>query len=315
MDMTGSTTNSSATVWKWSFPLSSTDAVPNQQTPFIWAVNPSNNPVANNAASLKQHKSYGTLFLDLTKPYNTATGQDVGTPATASSSTSSSSSDPSSSDSSASSDPEEDQRTLSMSNNLIIAHMVFMILAWLVLVPAAILVGRYGRLLFKWFPVHRNIQMVASVFVLIAFILIVVEVGSGEHFDSDHAKAGLAIFIIMILQMVLGILGHRTKRFHVSRIVHVVVGLGTTAAAVWNCTSGLLLWDWAPPRWSTYVIWAWAALLAVIYLIGLVFLPKDLRQHKQHTLSEKNDVLQSHDTDTPYELETPTSDLGPQHRI
>lgn len=301
MDMASSTTNSTATVWKWSFPMSSTDAAPNKQTPFIWALNKDNNPAASNDARLRQHKSYGTMFLDLTKPYNAATAQDIGTPATASTSTDSSS------------DSQDEPRTLNMSNKMIIAHMVFMILAWLILVPAAILTARYGRLMFTWFPVHRNVQIAAFVSVLIGFIIIVVEVGDGPHFDSDHAKAGLAIFIIMFLQMVLGLLGHRTKRFHVSRIIHVVVGLGVTVTAVWNCTEGLQLWDWGPPHWAGYVLWAWAALLLVIYLVGLVFLRKDLRQHKQDTLSEKQGAL-SQDSGTYLAGESPTSDLGPQQR-
>lgn len=281
MDMAASTTNATTTVWKWAFPLSSTDPTPNKQTAFIWAVNKGNNPADASDAHLKQHKSYGTTFLDMTKPYTAAnTGSTVDTPATSSSS--------SNSDSGADGEANDDEepRALGMSNNLIIAHMVFMILAWLILVPAAILVARYGRLLFHWFPVHRNIQLAAFVSVLIAFILIVVEVGSGEHFDSDHAKAGLAIFVVLFVQMALGLVGHRTKRFHVSRIVHVVVGLGITVTAVWNVTSGLQLWDWGVPMWATYVVWAWGALLLVIYLVGLVFLRKDLRQHRE--LGEKD---------------------------
>jgi hypothetical protein len=125
--------------------------------------------------------------------------------------------------------------------------------------------------------------MAAFVVVLIAFILIVVEVGRGGdgHFESTHGKAGLAIFILMIVQIVLGAVGHKTKRFNVSRIVHVVLGLGVTGAAIWNSTEGLSLWDWGPPRWAKWILWIWAAVLAVAYLAGLALLPRDLRQWRQ----------------------------------
>lgn len=159
--------------------------------------------------------------------------------------------------------------------------MVMMIVAWFILVPAAILIGRFGRTFFTWFPVHRNIQIVAFLFVLIGIVLIIAEVGSGEHFESTHAKVGLAVFILMFVQSVLGAVGHKFKRFHVSRIVHVVLGLGVTVLAVWNSTTGLSLWQWGVPRWAGWILWIWAGVLAIAYLAGLALLPRDLREWRK----------------------------------
>ncbi|PWY98402.1 CBD9-like protein [Testicularia cyperi] len=267
--------NSTGTVWKWTFPMSSSDSTPTSSTPFIWAVNKNDNPTTSVSAHLKQHKNFGTFFLDLTKAYDaSSSGSSSGSGSGSSSGNSNGVLTPSSASS------DESTRTLNMSNNLIIAHMVFMILAWFLLVPSAILVGRFGRTLFTWFPVHRNIQIAAFVSVLIAFVIIVIEVakGGGGHFDNTHGRAGLAIFIVMILQMALGQVGHVTKRFNPSRVVHVVIGLGVTVAAIWNSTEGLSLWEWGAPNWARWVLWAWAALMAVIYLAGLALLPKDLRE-------------------------------------
>lgn len=213
------------------------------------------------------------MTLDLTKPYDasassSSSGSDTGSGTTVNPAT-------------GAGNENQSNRILNRSNNLIIAHMVTMIVAWYILVPAAILIGRFGRALFTWFPVHRNIQIVAFLFVLIGLILIIVEVGSGTHFDSTHAKVGLAIFIIMLVQMALGALGHKTKRFHVSRIVHVVIGLTITVLAVWNATTGLSLWQWGPPRWASWILWIWFALVALAYVAGLALLPRDLRHWRE----------------------------------
>ena len=272
MEEHNSFSNSSGTVWAWSFPMSSSET-PSASTYFIWAANKNNNPSSSTSSHLKKHTDYGTLTLDLTKPYSaaaassegTANGQPV-TPATGSSLK-----------------QQNSNRALNYSNKMIIAHMVMMIVAWFILVPAGILIGRYGRTFFKWFPYHRGIQITAFVLVLIAFILIVVEVqkGGGGHFNNSHGKAGLAIFIIMFCQILIGIVGHHFKRFNPTRIFHVIVGLGVTVAAVWNSTEGLQLWQWAPPQFAQWILWIWAGLLLLAYLAGLAFLPRDLREWKQ----------------------------------
>ena len=283
METKHSFSNSSGTVWAWSFPMSGSDTTPSASTQFIWAVNKNDNPASSTSASIKRHTSYGSMTLDLTKPYdassssssshgNTGSGTSV-TPATQGSASNS-------------------NRILSRTNNLIIAHMVMMIVAWFILVPAAILIGRFGRTFFTWFPVHRNIQMVAFLFVLIGIILIIAEVGSSEHFTSTHAKVGLAVFILMFVQAVLGAVGHKFKRFHVSRLVHVILGLGVTVLAVWNATTGLSLWQWGVPRWAGWILWIWAGVLAIAYLAGLALLPRDLCEWRKshHNAGEEKEV-------------------------
>ncbi|KAJ1018537.1 hypothetical protein NDA16_004819 [Ustilago loliicola] len=275
--------NSSGTVWAWSFPLSASDRAPTSTTPFIWANNKNDNPASSTTASIRRHTAYGVFNLDLIKPYD---------PSSSSSSDSGSSSSlkPGSNTGS----QNQSSRILNRRNNIIIAHMVMMIIAWFLLVPAGILIGRYGRTFFKWFPVHRAVMGAAFLFVLLGFIIIVAQTSSGdEHFSSTHAKTGLAIIIIMVLQGVLGLVGHKTKRFNPSRIVHVVIGLGVTMLAVWNSTEGLSLWSWGVPQWAGWILWIWAGLLALAYLGGLALLPRDLRQWRadQNGSQEKQNML------------------------
>lgn len=279
--------NSSGTVWAWSFPLSASDPAPTSITPFIWASNKNNNPASSTTASIRRHNAYGFFNLDLTKPY------DASSSSSGSGSGSTSSLKPGSN--TGSQNQNGASRILNRHNNIIIAHMVLMIVAWFLLVPAAILIGRYGRTFFKWFPVHRGIMGAAFLFVLVAFIIIVAETSSsgGNHFSSTHAKAGLAVFIIMLAQIALGVLGHKTKRFNPSRIVHVVIGLGVTVLAIWNATEGLQMWSWGAPRWASWILWIWAGILALAYLGGLALLPRDLRQWREErsSSSEKQNNL------------------------
>ncbi|KAJ9477280.1 hypothetical protein PHBOTO_006491 [Pseudozyma hubeiensis] len=278
MEPAHSFSNSSGTVWAWSFPMSGSESAPSESTPFIWAVNKEDNPASSTTSSIRRHTAFGSITLDLTKPYTSGSSSSSGstpvTPATGGGNTEK---------------QDQSHRVLNRNNRLIIAHMVMMIFAWFILVPAAILIGRYGRTFFTWFPAHRGIQIAAFVFVLIGMVLIIVEVGSGTHFDSMHAQAGLAVFIIMFVQMLLGAVGHKTKRFNPSRIVHVVIGLGVTVVAMWNATAGLKLWRWGVPRWATWILWIWFAVLAVAYLAGLALLPRDLRQWREKSANARGE--------------------------
>ncbi len=134
-----------------------------------------NNPAASTSAHLRQHTSYGSMTLDLTKPYSASTSGTSGgsgtpvTPATGGNLT-------------------ESSRILNRSNKLIIAHMVFMILAWFILVPAAILVGRYGRTFFKVVP--RASQHPDRCFPLRPhrIVLIIVEVGQANTLTAPTLR-------------------------------------------------------------------------------------------------------------------------------
>ncbi|PWN51238.1 CBD9-like protein, partial [Violaceomyces palustris] len=269
-----SKSNSSMTVWSWSFPVTS---APSSSEYHIWAYNNQRTPSSSSASSsISEHNAYGTLTLDLTKAYNPTTdsGSSVTTPGSSPSSSSSSNSEGGQSASG------DGARVLNSSNKLIIAHMVFMILAWLIVSPLAVLIGRWGRTFFKWFPIHRNLQIVTVLLFAIGFVLILIEVGKeagAEHFDSNHAKAGLAILILVAIQLVLGQLGHKTKRWNPVRIVHVILGLVTTFLAIWNCAEGLEIWDWQPAKWSRYLVFIWGGLILIAYLAGLTMLPRDLR--------------------------------------
>lgn len=91
-----------------------------------------------------------------------------------------------------------------------------MLFAWLILVPLAVLLARFGRTFFNWFPSHRGIQLATLLFVFIAFFLGIAAMcvqGAKHHFNHIHHKLGLTILILLFVQVALGAVAHhyRTK--------------------------------------------------------------------------------------------------------
>jgi len=106
-----------------------------------------------------------------------------------------------------------------------------MVLAWMLIVPVGILFARYGRTLFTWFPVHRAIQIVGAVFILIGSALAFSAVASrgGGHFTSSHGKSGIGLLVAHGQQMILGIASHwyrgKTGRRWIGYL-HMPLGIG-----------------------------------------------------------------------------------------
>lgn len=279
-------------VFSWSFPQ---QAAPGNAFVHIWAKNTATTPGADANSPISVHRGHGGFALDLTKPYNgEAPAVPTGVAAltdfrgSTSTTTSSSGSGSSSGGSSGSSGGIQPMRDLNMYNNRIwIAHMVFMLLAWLILVPAAVLTARFGRTLFKWFPAHRGLALAAFVSVTIGFFLAVGGIARAppKHFSAKHMKVGLAIYILMFVQLVLGQTGHLVRRKTGSRItsfIHAPLGLFIFALAIWNCYLGFEIWSWwQVPRSATWVVAAWGILFAVVYLAGLLLFPKQQKAEEE----------------------------------
>jgi hypothetical protein len=85
-----------------------------------------------------------------------------------------------------------------------------MVVGWMLIAPLGILIARYGRTMFKWFPVHRGMQSVAFLLIFIGFFLAVAAVGleGGPHFAETHDIAGLVLFLLLIVQVALGVASH-----------------------------------------------------------------------------------------------------------
>lgn len=107
---------------------------------------------------------------------------------------------------------------------------MLMVLAWMLFFPLGIFLARFGRALFPWFSAHRGVQLFGFFLVFIAFFLVIaaVSIADGSHFSNTHGKLGLALFMLLIAQVLLGFLAHdvraRTKKRFVG-FLHIPLGL------------------------------------------------------------------------------------------
>ena len=99
--------------------------------------------------------------------------------------------------------------------DLIVAHGAMMIIAWAVFAPVGIALAtvlKKGKSPL-WFKAHRALLMLALVFTLVAFFMVVfTKEGGGEEdgypprFSSPHTSAGFAVVLLGCLQAVSGAL-------------------------------------------------------------------------------------------------------------
>lgn len=279
------------TVLSWTWPQTSE---PGSSMQHIWARNPSQTFTSTDAgSSISMHANDGKFTLDFSTAY---TGESPAVPdgvtalpayAGSAASTSNTTSTPTSSSGSGASSGGHIRALDMMQNRLFITHMVFMLLGWLVLVPAGILLARFGRTFFTWFPYHRGLMLAAVVSVTIAFFVAVAAVGklSGNHFANRHERLGLAVFIIMLVQAALGQAGHviRAKSgVRVQNFVHILLGLTTFGLAIWTIIEGFEVWAWwGVPKAASIVVYVWVGVLGAVFLAGLLLVPKELRKAKE----------------------------------
>ncbi|UZJ57531.1 hypothetical protein CBS101457_006851 [Exobasidium rhododendri] len=180
-------------------------------------------------------------------------------------------------------------------NRIVLVHLLFVIMAWLILAPAAILVSRYGRTLFKWYPHHRNLQIGTLVFFIIGFGLGIEAATPAPLGEQTHYQVGVAIFIIVWFQAALGLVAHRISGRRWIGLIHAPVGLILFGLAVWNMETGFSLWTakgYDSGRAPMIVVYAWMGLLVLAYIIGFAFLPREIKQNREwnnnKSLNEKD---------------------------
>ncbi|PWN22741.1 CBD9-like protein [Microstroma glucosiphilum] len=286
---------SDSTIVSWSFPQTSD---PGNAMAHIWGVNTQNAPASSDSSSsFNKHNDYGDFNMDFTKAYAgaapavpsgvTALPAFGGAAVSANPATTSSGSNGASS--------TTNGKALSYHENRVwIAHMSFMLIAWVLLVPIGILVARFGRLAYKWFPAHRAIQSVAILFGLVGFFLAVgaVQAQGSTHFKKRHEKLGLATTILSVVQGMSGQVAHVYKHKAIAAgkqpsrwigISHIFVGLTTFGLAIATVATGFGIWTWwDPPSWTSIPIFVWAALLAAIYFIAAaVLVPREVRKERE----------------------------------
>ncbi|KAN0135578.1 hypothetical protein V8E53_006469 [Lactarius tabidus] len=103
-------------------------------------------------------------------------------------------------------------------DRVIVVHAIFASIAVLGTAPAAILLGRYWRHDSRWFAYHRLLNSATVLLIILTFGLGTAAVnsqGAGTQFSGPqhdlHHDLGLTLFLLVLLQGLLGVVAHSVK--------------------------------------------------------------------------------------------------------
>ncbi|BEJ17130.1 hypothetical protein CspHIS471_0605310 [Cutaneotrichosporon sp. HIS471] len=242
----------------------------------IWALSNTRPDSTNPTAGLIQHTWHGGEIIDFTTEYS-----DVPGPTTigygASKATNNATGGPS---------------------LALIAHITCGVLVTMLVLPGGVVVPRITRGITttkSWFYFH----MLNQGFFALALVSINLGIGLtfGGEIDSAHRRTGTALFVLVILQIILGFYshfykpGHRMKQhtFETKRgrgptnFLHVAFGIITVAVGWSACWSGFTV-EWTRrghgvAAYGFRVGWGMIVMLwIVLYILGLIFfLPRQLK--------------------------------------
>ncbi|OCF55017.1 hypothetical protein L486_07673 [Kwoniella mangroviensis CBS 10435] len=261
-----------------SFTLPSNSSAANS-TNLIWAYGNKNpGSSSSSTSSLAQHLASGNTQISLLANSlpNTTTTSGNGTSSTSNSPISAGGS----------------------SKKVLIAHVACGGVATMAILPIGILVPRISRGLTMqrwWFPVHGALNGLTA-FGLIVAAFGIARANFSGGFSSTHRKLGLTLFILSIIQTLLGILTHWWQPKHRLQtksgrgpvnLLHMILGL-----VVVGIGFGTVWWG-LDEEWERYsgsgkpnVGWkvGWGLVVgitALAYLGGFYFLPRQLRMEKE----------------------------------
>lgn len=174
--------------------------------------------------------------------------------------------------------------------------------------PAAMLAGRFVRSSPVWFRYHLIFNSLTILLLVIVFGLGVGSVsslGAGTSFSGDgtdtHHKAGLAIFIAVLLQGILGYAAHSTKKGSFVRLLHMPVGILVAVMLYWIVWEGMHD-EWAEmsdsatvtPNGVQVLFWVLLMISVLLYVGSLGqmvlsrFRPTPVVEYQKETATEKS---------------------------
>ncbi|KAJ6567832.1 hypothetical protein B0H10DRAFT_1830301 [Mycena sp. CBHHK59/15] len=253
---------------------------------------------SSTGANLQQHLDYGSFTLDLTAAL-TATSTGTGTAATSTSTSSSGDS---------SSGPTDDI-PLTPYQRMIIAHAVFCVVGFALLLPTGVLVARYLRTFTPtWYTGHWIAQFgIAGPSIIIGVVLGFEAAGKiGSKIFDDHKasplspclclcltppqKNGVILFALYLTQCVVGAVIHWVKPKNAKgrppqNYLHAIFGLAIIGFGMYQIRSGYRE-EWpnytalgsVPSVVNTLWMCGVSCLLPLLYAGGLTLLRKQYRQ-------------------------------------
>ncbi|CAK5265808.1 unnamed protein product [Mycena citricolor] len=292
----------------------------NTKPPLIFAFGATNPGSSAKDATLIFHKDYGQFSLDLTKSLSASAATSVtAAPVASKSASSQSSSSSGSSTSSADTGGATDGIPLTPYQRLIVAHAIFCVIGFALLLPSGVLVARYLRTSTPaWYTGHWIAQFgIAGPVILIGVILGFKAAGSsGSSVLDNHKKTGIIIFALYLLQCFLGAFIHFVKAKNAARrppqnYLHAILGLVVILLGMYQIRTGY------HTEWPAYtglasvpsglnILWViWCFALPLLYALGLALYLRE--QYRQEAASRLN-RLQKHNT---YDMSTADLRDGP----
>jgi len=157
------------------------------------------------------------------------------------------------------------------------AHGSFMFIAWSILIPIASIIARYFKRHSWWFNVHRLLNGIACMIIIIGFIL-AIDFWPAPHFTLLHTILGLLIVLLAVVQPILGTFAD--KWFDPERkgtplfpdITHWIFGWVSILAGLTNVAIGLNDYGVSLQLLYGYIVWAGivGATLLVFFLYHLI---------------------------------------------
>ncbi|KAL4929322.1 uncharacterized protein BDV17DRAFT_290966 [Aspergillus undulatus] len=160
-------------------------------------------------------------------------------------------------------------------HTMIVVHGVIAAIVFLGLVPMSILLVRYYSLLnpYKAFKYHVWCQVLTLFLSTVVFVLGWFAVGPRRSLTNPHHGIGLAIYVIIIFQVIWGWLVHRIernkKRFHIplKLVIHRWLGRALAILGVVQIPLGLTLYGSPKSLFILYAVTTFI-LLAIFFVLS-----------------------------------------------
>ncbi|ATY63514.1 Cytochrome b561 ferric reductase transmembrane [Cordyceps militaris] len=152
-------------------------------------------------------------------------------------------------------------------HSIIMAHAVMAALVFLLIVPLSVMTIRfYDRNRSRAIGYHGQLQVLASLMLLVIFILGFFAVGPKRNLTNPHHGIGVAIFVLFVLQLVGGrLVLHITKSRSLRRMIHQWSGRAIGLLGIVQVPLGLTLYG--SPKYLFILYALWMSFLVLLYFI------------------------------------------------
>jgi hypothetical protein len=168
-----------------------------------------------------------------------------------------------------------------LSRNLLKAHGILMMFAWMVFASFGMLMPRYFKPAWPkttwfgkkiWFQIHQPVMILVLLLTAAGFIIIFVEAGGYSQLPSPtvaHPPLGIIVMALVVINPIMAIFRPEpnAKNRPIFNVLHFLVGLLAHLCAVVTLFLGMYMTDFNLPLWCKGVMAAYICFHALIEVI------------------------------------------------